>query len=82
MNNDKEYVIRLSAFDLGQLMDGLEVRARAWRDTATYLRTGAAPSEDFVMEECRDAEEAERLAAHYERIMDGILAQQHEQHRT
>jgi hypothetical protein len=79
MYNDKEYVIRLNAFDLGQLMDGVEVRARAWRDTATYLRTGEAPSADFVMEECRDAEEAERLAAHYERILDRILAQQKEQ---
>jgi hypothetical protein len=81
MHNDKEYVIRLNAFDLGQLIDGLEVRQQAWSDTATYLRTGDMPSADFVMEECRDAEEAERLAAHYERIMEGILAQQREQDR-
>jgi hypothetical protein len=79
MHNDKEYVIRLNAFDLGQLIDGLEVRQRAWRDTATYLRTGEAPSADFVMEECRDVEEAERLAAHYERIMECIIVQQREQ---
>lgn len=81
MHNDKEYVIRLNAFDLGQLIDGLEVRHRAWRDTAAYLRTGEMPNADFVMEDCRDVEEAERLAAHYERIMEGILAQQCEQDR-
>lgn len=79
MLNDKDYVISLNDFDLGQLIDGLEVRARAWRDTATYLRTGEAHCEDFVMEECRDAEKAERLAEHFEQIMDSILAQQQEQ---
>lgn len=82
MYNDKEYVIRLSAFDLGQLIDGLEVRTRAWRDTADYLRTGELPSADFVMDECRDAEEAEQLAGHYERIMDSILEQQRSQDRA
>jgi hypothetical protein len=79
MLNDKEYVIRLNSFDLGQLIDGLEVRLRAWRNTADYLRTGELPSADFVMEECRDAEEAEQLAAHYERIIDRILMQKHKQ---
>jgi hypothetical protein len=79
MHNDKEYVIRLNSFDPGQLIDGLEVRTRAWKDTADYLRTGEAPSADFMMEECRDAEEAEQLAAHYERIMDSILEQQRAQ---
>jgi hypothetical protein len=78
----KENVIRLNDFDLGQLIDGLEVRARAWRDTATYLHTGEAPSANFVMEECRDAEEAERLAEHYERIRDLIHLQQKEQDRA
>ncbi|MCU0318712.1 MAG: hypothetical protein MUE88_01335 [Flavobacteriales bacterium] len=82
MHNDKEYVIRLSGFDLGQLIDGLEARHQAWRDTAIYLRTGEMPSADFVMEECRDAEEAERLAAHYERIVARIIAQQNEQNRV
>jgi len=36
MSQDKEYVIRLSGFDFGQLLDGLEVRATAWRNTANY----------------------------------------------
>lgn len=73
MHNDKEYVIRLNAFDLGQLLDGLEVRYTAWRDTAAYLRSGEMPHADFVAEECHDPEEAEKLAAHYARIMDSLL---------
>jgi hypothetical protein len=81
MHNAKEYVIRLTAFDLGQLIDGLEVRARAWRDTATYLQTGEAPSWDFVTEECSDAEEATRLADHYDRIIHSLLEQKAEQDR-
>ena len=75
MHNDKEYVIRLSGFDLGQLLDGLEVRYTAWRDTSAYLRSGEPPHALFVAEECHDPEEAERLAAHYARIMESLLAQ-------
>ena len=79
---EKEYVIRLNGFDLGQLLDGLEVRCTAWRDTAAYLRSGEMPRADFVAEECHDPEEAEKLAAHYERIMDSLLEQQREQDRA
>lgn len=82
MHNDKEYVIHLSAFDLGQLIDGLEVRLRAWRDTAVYLRNGEMPHAYFVAEECHDPEEAEKLAAHYERIMDSLLTQQRAQDKS
>ena len=81
MPHDKEYVIRLNGLDLGQLLDGLDVRACAWRATATYLETGEAPSPDFVVEECTDAEEATRLADHYDRIADLIMRQQAEQDR-
>ena len=78
MPHDKEYVIRLSGLDLGQLIDGLEARATAWRLTATYLETGEAP-DGFVIEECSDAEEARRIAQHYDRILGTILQQQAEQ---
>lgn len=80
MPHDKEYVIRLSGLDLGQAIDGLEARATAWRLTATYLETGEAP-DGYVIEECSDAEEAQRLAEHYERIIASLTAQQHAQDR-
>jgi hypothetical protein len=78
MNIDKEYVIRLSGLDLGQVIDGLEARAQAWRSTAHYLETGEAP-EGFVMEECSDAEEAQRLADSYKRIVESFIRQQRQE---
>jgi hypothetical protein len=71
---DKEFVIRLNGFDLGQLLDGLEVRAAAWRHTAEYMETGEAP-EGIVIEECTDAEEARKIAGHYERIIEAVMTQ-------
>ena len=79
---DKEYVIRLNGLDLGQLVDVLETRANVWRITATYLTTGEAPTMDFVAEECTDAEEAEKLADHYQRILAQVLEQQAHQNRS
>ena len=79
MPHAKEYVIRLSGFDLGQVIDGLEARATAWRRTAAYLATGEVP-DGFVIEECSDRLEAQRLAEHYERIVTSFIQQQTEQH--
>jgi hypothetical protein len=36
----KKYVIERDDFDLGQALDGLQMRAEAWEKTADYLRTG------------------------------------------
>jgi hypothetical protein len=74
MRNDKEFVIRLTGHDLGQVIDGLEARAEAWRLTAVYLDTGEAP-DGFVIEECSDAEEARRIAEHYQRIIRTVVEQ-------
>jgi hypothetical protein len=78
---DKEYVIRLNGFDLGQLLDGLEARATALRHTALYLDTGQAPSPDFVVEECTSATEAQKLADHYDQIIAQVLEQKAAQDR-
>jgi hypothetical protein len=78
---DKEYIIRLNGFDLGQLLDGLEARANAWRHTALYLDTGQAPSPDFVVEECTSAAEAQKLAEHYDQIIAQVLEQKAAQGR-
>lgn len=78
MSYDKEYVIRLNDLDLGQVVDGLEVRATAWRLIATYLETGVAP-DGFVIEECSDAEEAHWLADSYSRILGNLIQQRTEQ---
>ena len=78
MTHDKEYVIRLNGLDLGQLIDGLEARADAWRLTAVYLETGESP-DGFGMEECSDAEEARRIAEHYKRIIGTVVEQRERQ---
>ena len=79
MPHDKKYAIRLSGLDLGQVIDGREARSNDWRLTATYLETGKAP-DGFVIEECCNAEETQRLAEHYEHILDSLIQQQTEQY--
>ncbi|MEY4570654.1 MAG: hypothetical protein RLZZ398_2093 [Verrucomicrobiota bacterium] len=72
----KIYRIELDEHDLGQLLDGLEIRADSWRRTAEYLRAGDMPDgEFFIIEECSDEDEAEAIAADYGRII-GILMEQ------
>lgn len=70
----KEYVIRLNGFDLGQVIDGLEVRANAWRYTAEYFETGKTP-DGFMIEECNGAHEARQIEAHYRRIIGTLMEQ-------
>jgi hypothetical protein len=74
----KTYRIELEELDLGQLLDGLEVRADAWEKTANYHRTGKSPA-DFIVEECTDASEAERIAGHYRSIISKIQEQREAQ---
>ena len=72
----KLYRIELDTLDLGQVLDGLKLRAEAWERTASFLRTGAMPAgEVFLVEECSKPEEAEGIAAHYRGIIGRIQAQ-------
>ena len=76
----KHYRIELDEHDLGQLLDGLEIRAESWRRTAEYLRTEEMPDgEFFIIEECSDEEEADGLAARYEGIVQNIKGQMEKQ---
>ena len=74
----KIYRIELDGFDLGQLLGGLDARADACEKTATYHRTGGLPP-DYIVEECYDADEADKIAAHYRSIIAKIREQQEEQ---
>jgi len=74
----KSYTIELDSLDLGQLLDGLEIRAEAWEKTAHYLRTGTLPDDAFfIVEECSKPEEADDIAKHY-RSVAGKIRQQME----
>jgi hypothetical protein len=68
--------IELDDIDLGQILDGLEVRAESWERTAEYLRTEKMPDgEFFIVEECNKPEEAEGIAEHYRFIVRKIRGQ-------
>jgi hypothetical protein len=75
----KEFQLTLSADDVGQLLDGLRLRAEVWAKTADYLESGFNADESFVCEECSDPHEARRIAQHYEKIITNIEAQVTEQ---
>jgi len=75
----ENYFIRLSSMDLGQLIDGLCVREKSWRDTATYLRGGYISDDSFVCEECKNEQEAKSIADHYKRLITDLQKQREEQ---
>lgn len=77
------YQILLRDFDLGQVIDALESRAQSWKTTAEYIRSGnISEEEDYVAEECSGEPEAERIAKHYQRILQEIRAQVLQQSHT
>jgi len=58
------------------LLDGLEMRAKAWEKTANFLRTGGVSVDDpFIVEECSKPEEADGIAEHYRSIVRTIRQQ-------
>lgn len=69
------FKIVLHRHDLGQLLDGLRIRAEAWGNTADYLESGFNGDDSFICEECSDPHEARRIAQHYEKIITRIEAQ-------
>jgi hypothetical protein len=70
----KSYTIQLDRLDLGQLLDGLELRAESWERTAEYLRTGYVDG-DFIVEECSKPEDADDIAGHYRALVANIRRQ-------
>ncbi len=70
------YRIELNDLDLGQTLDGLEMRAESWERTADYLRTEKMPDGVFfIIEECSKPEEADAIADHYRSIIRKIRTQ-------
>ncbi len=68
--------IELDDLDLGQIIDGLEMRAVSWEKTAEYLRAQEMPNgEFFLVEECSKPEEADGIANHYRSIIHKINSQ-------
>lgn len=74
----KQFQIKLNSIDLGQLLDGIEMRAESWERTADYLESGYVP-DGFIVEECSDADEAKNIAVHYRSMCQDIRKQIQEQ---
>ena len=72
----KTYRIEIDELDLGQALDGLEIRGESWERTADYLRTGKMPDgELFIIEECSKPEEADDIGKRYRSIINKIRSQ-------
>ncbi len=70
------YRIELDDLELGQILDGLEIRAESWERTVEYLRTEKLPDgEFFIVEECSKPDEAEGIAEQYRSIVSNIRSQ-------
>ena len=78
----KTFLIQLERNDLGQLLDGLRQRLESWAETAAYMESGYAERDDFIIEDCRDADEALAIAAHYNRLIATIQQQVTEQEKS
>jgi hypothetical protein len=75
----KIFHLTIDSFDLGQTLDGLRCRQESWANTAIYLRYDYFPDDSFVCEECSNAEEAQKIADRYSRIITAIERQVDEQ---
>ena len=78
-NMGKQFRITLDSLDVGQLLDGLRLRAESWRKTAEFLASGYVADDAFICEECSDPNEAVHIAQHYEKIAASIERQVVEQ---
>ena len=72
----KDCTFTLNENDVGQLLDGLAIRAESWEKTADYLRDGSMPEGNiFIIEDCNEPTEADAIAEHYRSIITKIERQ-------
>jgi|GEM_PF-373322 len=71
----KQIHLLLGDLEIGQMLDGLEIREEAWRNTAKFLDTDEPPTEFFLPEECSNSAEAENIAKIYRAIIEKIRKQ-------
>lgn len=74
----KAYCIEVDELDVGRVIDGLEIRAAPWEQTAKFHLSGKTYA-DFIVDKCREAAEAEKIAAHYRSIISKIIGQRNAQ---
>jgi hypothetical protein len=66
--------LQLPRIDVWQVLDALYERKERWEYTAEYLNTGKV-SEQYLIEECSDSEEATSIAESYKKVIKSIEEQ-------
>lgn len=75
-NMGKDCTITLTENEMGQILDGLIIRAESWERTAEFLRTGSMPEDEiFVIEDCSEPTEADAVAGQYRLIIGKMKSQ-------
>ena len=67
--------IKLPKLFVGQMLDGLRIRAESWERTKIYLSDGVIDPDDPYVEECNDETEAGQIEAFYREIIKEIETQ-------
>jgi hypothetical protein len=68
--------LKLPSLFVGQMLDGLRIRAESWENTKTYLEDGViADLDNPCVEDCSNPHEAEQIAALYRKIIKEIETQ-------
>lgn len=72
-----QITLKLSRIDFNQIVDGLAMRCRTWRQTADQLEAGVnKENEDWeVVHDGSNADQARQIADHYDDIIKEIEKQ-------
>jgi len=74
--SDEFVTLKLPKSFVGQMLDGLRIRAESWEHTKIYLADGViVDPDDPYIEECNDEIEARQIEAFYREIIKEIETQ-------
>ncbi len=73
--SDKFVTLILPESFVGQMLDGLRVRAESWENTKNYLSDGVIDPDNPYIEECNDETEARQIETFYKEIIKEIETQ-------
>ena len=73
--SEKSVTLKLPELFVGQMLDGLRIRAESWERTKDYLADGVIDPDDPYIEECSDENEAQQIANFYREIIKEIEIQ-------
>jgi hypothetical protein len=72
----KFVTLKLPMLFVGQILDGLRIRAESWEHTKIYLSDGVVVDPDNpYIEECSDETEARQIETFYKEIIKEIETQ-------